>query len=269
MSGPVAPEQAVLDASTALAVAAQQKGLALSQGATMLLLAQAWFESFYGRHVAGYDETTVGGATYGRMQGSNNWGSIDSTAGWEAKHQALGYGKFAHTDSLDGTPQTNFVAWFRVNPNQLTAAIGFLDQVLYGNPAALTAALAGGPAAYAHWLKSHGYYGVTEAQYAAALSGASGTVTKYLTRALAQGLVAVDPSLAGQNENDFVPVQYRVAANLLSRVNPPSGVVLFVGPCPGGGSGLLGPALAALAVLILAVGMGVLAVPAPLRRLLA
>lgn len=256
----ITPQQAVMDASAALSLAATQKGIPISTGAAMLLLGQAWAESFFGRHVQGYDP---------RMQGSNNWGSIDSTKPWEQNHQLPGFGKFAHTDTMDGTMATAFVAWFRVYPNQLEAAKGFLDQVTYGNVGALQAALAGGPATYAHWLKSHGYYGVSEAAYASMLAGAAQTVAKYLQQASTQNLSPTDPACAGQAENDFVPVASRVAAKLLP-IQPPDGVVWFVSPpaAPSSGGGLIAPVLAILALLMLAMATGLVSVPPPLRRYL-
>jgi hypothetical protein len=255
----VSQAQAVLDASAALAAAASVLGIAVSPNAATLLLGQAWGESYFGRNVQGYDP---------RMQGSNNWGSIDSTQAWEQTHHVVGFGKFAHTDTLDGTLQTAFVAWFRAYPNQLEAAKGFLQQVAYGNVAALQAALAGSPATYAHWLKVHGYYGATESAYAAMLAGAAQTIARLLSQASAQGLHAADPATAGQGENDFVPVSQRVLPRLLSSVQPPDGVVWFVGPpaAPSSGGGLLAPALAALFLWLFAMATGVLSVPQPLRR---
>jgi hypothetical protein len=244
----VSKAQAFLDARAALNAAAEFYGFPLDDAGAMLLLGQGWGESFFGRAVAGYDQS---------MRGSNNVGSIDSTAGWFAKHSTdRGFGKFAHLDTKDGTFQTGYVAWFRMYPNQLEAWKGFVAFVIYGNPAGLGAALAGGAPAYAHWLKIHGYYGVGEGAYAAMLAGAAVTARNSLSAAAAQNLTPTDPALAGLNENEIAPVQERFAKrpDLIPTIQPSSGVVWTVGPAipPAGPAGIGGAVVAVLLALGLA-----------------
>jgi hypothetical protein len=250
----ISKAQAFLDAHAALVAAASSAGFALDDAGALLLLGQGWGESFFGRAIAGYDQS---------MRGTNNVGSIDSTPGWLANHAARGFGRFAHTDTMDGTLQTAYIAWFRIYPNQLEAWKGFVSFVIYGNPAGLGAALAGGAAAYAHWLKLHGYYGVGESAYAAMLAGAATTAKNALAAAAAQGLTAADPATAGENENEIAPVSERVITRLLPDVVPASGVVWTVGPPlpPAGGIG------GAVVAILLGVGLAWAASGAPMPRL--
>jgi hypothetical protein len=232
VSAVISKAQAFLDAQAALMQAATALGVTLSPAGALLLLGQGWGESFFGRAVAGYDPS---------MRGTNNVGSIDSTPGWLANHQAPGFGKFAHLDTMDGHYSTGYVAWFRIYPNQLEAWKGSIQFVTYGNPAGLAAALAGGAAAYAHWLKIHGYYGVSEAAYAAMLAGAATTAKNALSAAAAQNLTPADPASAGQNENEIAPLSERFSKrpDLIAGITPATGVVWTVSPpsSPAGGNG--------------------------------
>ena len=229
----ISKPQAILNAYAALSQALSNHGVSgLSSQATSLLLGQALGESMFGADIAGYKKT---------MAGTNNWGSVQSTKGWESENQSRpGFGKFAHRDShADGSP---YVGWYRLYPNQLEGANGFVATVLYDRGDFQTA-VEGGADAYATYLKAHGYYEAPEDQYAKLISGTQAQINSSLAQT--SGLTAADPT-ATSDLSSLAPLDARVGADLASQV-PSNGIVYFAGPAAGGSilatltSGAMGP----------------------------
>jgi hypothetical protein len=197
----------------------------LSDAQYLVMLAHAYFESRWGRG--------------SWMQGTNNWGSMQNTPGWNAKHAAdPGYGWMAYTDSHNSG--STYKAGLKVLPTQLLGATEFANAVqAYAGRGSQIADTA---AAYAQMLhpmacgKPGGWYEGTGSNcvgdYANALSSVMPQVQAALTSADASGLVG---------RSDLVRAEPIL-------VDPKHVVTWFVGDSTGGDGVSLGGAVCALAL---------------------
>jgi hypothetical protein len=203
--GAVSKEQAVLDAAAALDAAWLEHGFGpLGDAMRSMLLGHSFGESQFGRHIPGFKDT---------LRGTNNWGSVQATQKWMQAHGGNDYfGAAAHLDHRgDGTP---YVGYYRIYPNQLEAARGWLATVLY-SPAEFAAAIAQGPGAYATYLRAHGYFEAPVERYNTMLTNGQADMWRTLQAARAKGLKPADPTHAGFGEAPVAP--------LIERLHTPKG----------------------------------------------
>lgn len=203
--GAVSKEQAVLDAAAAFDAAWLEHGLGpLGDAMRAMLLGHAFGESQFGRHIPGFKDT---------LRGTNNWGSVQATQAWQKAHGGTDYfGAAAHLDHRgDGTP---YVGYYRIYPNQYEAAKGWLSTVLY-HPGEFAAAIAQGPAAYAQYLRAHGYFEAPVERYTTMLTNGQADMWRTLQAARARGLRPAEPKQAGFGEAPVAP--------LIERLHTPKG----------------------------------------------
>lgn len=203
MTTTIDPQKAADARATLLAAAPS-----LTDAQRLMMLAQAWYESRWGRG--------------SWIAGSNNWGSMQATTAWKAKHAAdPGYGVLPYTDASGAGAK--YAAGLMVFPTQLLGCQAFVSAV--AAYAGGLANIASDPASYATMLHprtatagGNWYEGqvpsadivskgppavyvepaatdAVRAQYASAVSSSAALVTAALAAADAQGLVG-DATLA-------------------------------------------------------------------------
>lgn len=244
---PISQAQGFLDARAALLAALQFRHYTPpSEAGLRLLLGQGFGESGFGRSLAGFSQTMAGtnnvGSIIAGVGTGANHGTAPTKSGWIRAHATPGFGMFAHPDTTGAGPEaTAFVQWFRILPNQFQGWLSYVDTVARGNWPAVLAALDQGGAAYAAFLRSHGYYTTTVEAYTKMLQGDAAQAGAALATAARAGLQAADPTTAGVGETAIPPVSLRFQhyQHLLPSVNPSSGLYfpatppLPVSPEPG------------------------------------